>query len=359
MAEVDKVEEVEDTGSTVKTVRGLPILARLTAPAANAAVRGWAGPLAVTGLGAWLRFAGLGTPRDVVFDEAYYVPQAYGILRFGAEHAVSSFADSQLVGGDTSNIFVYGGQFAAHPPFGKVQIALGEWLFGVSPFGWRFAGALAGTVSILLLARITRRLTGSTLLGCVAALLLALDGLELVMSRTAMLDIFVMFWVLAAFGCLLIDRDRDRARQGVRWWRLAAGVCLGLAVSCKWNGLYFLVGFTLLAVAWDIADRRTVGQALRAGVANVMGLWPIAGFAYLATWRGWFASNIGWDRYYAQQHGVNTPVISSLYSWAQYHREMFDYGASLSTYNRYASHPWTWLLLTHPVRFYYAAPRFA
>ena len=55
-------------------------------------------------------------------------------------------------------------------------------------------------------------MTRSTLLGCVAGLLMALDGLELVLSRTAILDIFVMFWVLAAFGLMVIDRDRTRAR---------------------------------------------------------------------------------------------------------------------------------------------------
>ena len=111
-----------------------------------------------------------------------------------------------------------------------------------------------GSLSILMTARITRRMTRSTLLGCIAGLLLSLDGLEFVMSRTALLDIFVMFWVLAAFGCLLIDRDRARARLaeadadappagrarartlGVRWWRVLAGVCLGLATASKWNG---------------------------------------------------------------------------------------------------------------------------
>ena len=112
-------------------------------------------------------------------------------------------------------------------------------------------------------ARIARRMTRSTLLGCVAGLLLALDGLEFVMSRTALLDIFVMFWVLAAFGCLVIDRDRSRARLaaavlrdaeradaaaeagmrplppgpgprlGLRWWRVAAGLCLGLAMRVE------------------------------------------------------------------------------------------------------------------------------
>ena len=92
------------------------------------------------------------------------------------------------------------------------MIAVGEWLFGLTPFGWRFSVALIGSLSILMLARIVRRMTRSTLLGCVAGLLMALDGLELVLRRTAILDIFVMFWVLAAFGLVVIDRDRTRAR---------------------------------------------------------------------------------------------------------------------------------------------------
>src|SRR5262249_57206532 len=103
-----------------------------------------------------------------------------------------------------------GGGCVVPPPFGKILIAGGEWVFGLTPFGWRFATALVGSLAILLLARTARRMTRSTLLGCVAGLLLALDGLEFVMSRTALLDIFVMFWVLAAFGALVVDRDRTR-----------------------------------------------------------------------------------------------------------------------------------------------------
>jgi dolichyl-phosphate-mannose--protein O-mannosyl transferase len=126
-------------------------------------------------------------------------------------------------------------------------------------------------------------------------------------------------------------------------------------------------------MVWEVSARRagrsliqepaTAAQSIRVllrdGAAAFAGLWPAAFVAYLATWRGWFASSIGWDRYYAQQHGVHTPVVSTLYSWFEYQREMFAYDTSLSTPNTFASHPWTWLLLNHPVRFYYAAPRFA
>src|SRR5580693_5813801 len=244
---------------------------RLVPPIPGSRVWGWVGPLLITALGAYLRFYRLGTPKAVVFDETYYVGDAYGILRHGVEINHVKNADALLVQGKT-NILATGGELVVHPPLGKVLIAGGEWLFGLTPFGWRFAVALVGSLAILMTARITRRMTRSTLLGCVAGLLLALDGLELVMSRTALLDIFVMFWVLAAFGCLVLDRDRSRARiaaaaaagtagddgpgLGIRWWRGAAGLCLGAAVASKWNGIWYLPAFLLLTVAWDIGARR-------------------------------------------------------------------------------------------------------
>src|SRR5215470_8138781 len=209
--------------------------ARLVPPMPLGTFWGWAGPVIVTVFGAYLRFVRLGSPRAVIFDETYYVPDALGILRFGVEHNYVSNRNGLLVRGDP-HVFTNGGEFVVHPPFGKVLIVVGEWLFGLSPFGWRFAVAVVGSLSILLLARIARRMTRSTLLGCAAGMLLALDGLEFVMSRTALLDIFVMFWVLAAFGCLVVDRDVYRARLaaaaesaepggpklGVRWQLVAA-----------------------------------------------------------------------------------------------------------------------------------------
>ena len=104
--------------------------------------------------------------------------------------------------------------YVVHPPMGKWLIAVGEWAFGMNPFGWRFMVALLGTLSVLLVCRIGRRLMRSTALGCLAGALLAVDGLHFVMSRTALLDLIVMFWVVAAFGCLLVDRDRSQGPAG-------------------------------------------------------------------------------------------------------------------------------------------------
>src|SRR6266853_2211511 len=191
---------------------GSQLSGRLVPPMPGSVLWGWAGPLLVTLFGAFLRFNRLGLPHAVLFDETYYVPDAYGILRHGVEIDHVSNVNTLLARGSTQILEGTKGEYVVHPPLGKMFIAVGEWLFGLTPFGWRFAVAVAGSLAILMTARIARRMTRSTLLGCTAGFLLALDGLEFVLSRTAILDIFVMFWILAAFGLLVIDRDRTRAR---------------------------------------------------------------------------------------------------------------------------------------------------
>ena len=99
-----------------------------------------------------------------------------------------------------------------HPPLGKQLIAIGEWLLGYTPTGWRLASAVAGIVSILLIIRVVRRMTRSTLLGGIAGVLLICDGVSHVQSRSALLDIFQAVFVLGAFACMVADRDQVRAR---------------------------------------------------------------------------------------------------------------------------------------------------
>jgi dolichyl-phosphate-mannose-protein mannosyltransferase len=346
----------------------------------GSAVWGWIGPLLVTAFGTFLRFNRLSVPPSIVFDETYYVPDALGILKFGTEHNYSSHRNALLARGDP-HIFTRGGEFVAHPPFGKILIAAGEWLFGLTPFGWRFAAAVVGSLSILMIARIARRMTRSTLLGCVAGLLLSVEGLEFVMSRTALLDIFLMFWVLAAFGCLVIDRDRARARLadamqqrppddagpglGVRWWRVLGGVCLGLACATKWNGIWYVPAFAALAVAWDVGARRAAGLPryvygglVRDGRWAFVSLIAVPAVAYVAAWSGWLFTSTGYDRNWAAQHGIHTPVISALVSLYEYNKAILHFDTTLTSHHPYESQPWSWLVISRPVSYYYAAPKF-
>ena len=363
--------KADDAGVDLAALR-----ARLVPPMPGSAFWGWVGPLLVTAFGAFLRFNRLSVPKSVIFDETYYVPDAYGILRFGVEHNYVANRNALILRGDP-HFFSSGGEFVVHPPAGKLLIAVGEWAFGLTPFGWRFSVAVVGSLSILILARTARRMTRSTLLGCVAGLLLSLDGLEFVMSRTALLDIFVMFWALAAFACVVADRDRSRARLadavarnpgqtrpprlGFRWWLLGAGVCLGLATASKWNGVWYIPAFIGLTLAWDRGARRaagfTGGRSAGAVLRDVGGrltvLAVVPALTYLATWSGWFATSTGYDRQWAAQHGIHTPVISELVSLYEYHKAMLAFNTGLNIHHPYQSEPWTWLVLARPVSYFW------
>ncbi|MFE4450671.1 dolichyl-phosphate-mannose--protein mannosyltransferase [Streptomyces sp. NPDC056796] len=355
-----------------------------------ARVMDWLGPVLVALLAGAIRFWHLGRPRGLSFDETYYAKDAWSMLRLGYEGTWPDrkISDPQILADHQTIPLSDAGAFVAHPPTGKWVIALGEWMFGLGPFGWRFMTAALGTLSVLMLCRTGRRLFRSTFLGCLAGTLMAIEGLHVVMSRTALLDLVVMFFVLAAFGCLLIDRDHARARlaaalpvgpdgrvrpdgrtgdhagTGPRPWRTGAGLFLGLAASTKWNGLYVLVFFVALTLLWDVGARRTAGAGrpyravLRKDFGwSVLSLVPVAVVTYLATWTGWFLSDNGYGRHWADGRGGTWSWIPApLRSLWHYEYGVYQFNVGLHTPHTYESNPWSWLVLGRPVLFHYESP---
>ncbi|WP_427115335.1 dolichyl-phosphate-mannose--protein mannosyltransferase [Pseudarthrobacter scleromae] len=341
--------------------------------------------------GGILRFVRLEAPPKLVFDETYYVKDAYSYLVSGYERGWPDKANDAFNAGNPG-VLLDSPEYVVHPPVGKWMIAAGMGIFGPeNPFGWRFAAALTGTLSILLLSLIALKLFRSLPLAGAAGLLLAVDGHHLVMSRTSLLDIFLMFWVLAAFGALLLDRDSGRRRLalrlaraaadnggrptavqllsgpwlGMRWWRVAAGLCLGLAVGTKWSGLFFLAGFGLLTVLWDLNARRVAGirgwisgGIIKDGIPAFLSMVPVAGLVYAASWTGWFRSENAYFRRWAESNP------SAEWSWlpdavrslAHYHREAYTFHQGLGSDHPYEASAWSWLVLGRPTSFFYETP---
>ena len=110
-----------------------------------------------------------------------------------------------------------------HPPLGKWIIALlGVGPIGQRSIGWRFPSAVFGIAGVGLLYLLALRLWRSVWWAGFAALLLALDGLHIVQSRIAMLDIFLTTFVTAAVLFLVLDRERmrDTPVGPARWPRV-------------------------------------------------------------------------------------------------------------------------------------------
>ncbi len=349
---------------------------------------GWLGPVAVAVFAGALRFTDLGQPHAIIFDETYYAKDAYALWHGGYEISWPEEANTLIMTPGAAVPYRSTPSYVVHPPVGKWIIGAGEQLFGMNPFGWRFAVALLGTLSVLMLARIARRMFRSTLLGCVAGLLLSVDGLHLVLSRAALLDLVVMFWIVAAFGFLLLDRDRTRGllarrlggvedaalaqRLGLGWrpYRIAAGVCVGLTCATKWSGLYVAAAFGVMTVLWDVGARRLAGapRPYRAVLARdvvpaFVSVVVVSAAVYLASWWGWFASSNapgkgGWGRDWAVGRSTDYPWIpEGLRALWHYHSTVYEFHTHLSDPHTYQSNPWSWLVLGRPVSFYYESPK--
>ncbi|MGH3948689.1 MAG: dolichyl-phosphate-mannose--protein mannosyltransferase [Pseudonocardiaceae bacterium] len=345
-------------------------IALLGAPMPTDRLRGWVVTLVITAIGAIVRLWNLGSPTDEgtpVFDEKHYVPQAWQALRNGG------YEDN------------YGYELIVHPPVAKHLIAVGEWLFGYNGWGWRFSAAVAGIVMILLIIRIARRLTRSTMLGGIAGVLAIAGGVLHLQSRMGMLDIFLAMFVLAAFACILLDREQVRERLaeavrkgwiadsrygprlGIRWWRLAAGVLLGLACGVKWSGVYVVLVFGLLILVLDYSARRTAGIArpLRGTVRHDLGPAVTIGLVivlvYLGSWWAWFASETATDRHYVEIEGLTAGafgwVPDAVRSLVSYHGNVLEFHANLATPDNdphpWESKPWTWPMGLRPMLYYY------
>ncbi len=258
----------------------------------------------ILGISALLRIFRLGTPNEVVFDEVYYVDGARDLLANGVE----------LTNGKP--------EFVVHPPIGKWMIAIGIKLFGDNPIGWRISAALFGVVSIYLIFLVARKLFKSDFLALLSAALASIDGIHLVMSRTALLDIFLMTFLFGAFTALIFQKY------------LLMALMLGLGLGTKWSALYFIIA---IAVYLFIRERRAL-------ISYVI----IIPSVYLVSWSGWFLSINGWNR---------KSSSNSLLSLFNYHKEILDFHTGLETDHPYQASPWNWLILGRPTSFFYDSPK--
>jgi dolichyl-phosphate-mannose--protein O-mannosyl transferase len=293
---------------------------------------GWALAF-VTLTGGFLRFWHLTVPGRIVFDEVYYAQDACVFVKSPSVCGIASPLSEE------------------HPLLAKWLIAGGIKIFGYTPFGWRVMPALAGTAGIALTYLLARRLLRSRPGALLASGLLAVDGMHLVLSRTAMLDVFVATFAVATILFVVLDRDRTR-RSGERLrdrpWLATAGVAGGAAAASKWSGIPFLLMAIVLVLVWDRAATRERGEAgrwvaVRADLAPVT-VWLVALpiVVYVLSFAGRLDGKVlapPWD------HGS--------WAWAFLRRQghILSFHAGLTQSHTYGSPAWSWPLLKRPVVF--------
>ena len=380
IAERDTEPAAERTEAELRTMLGLGPVGAVMPLGVRA--RGWIVTGVVGVIAALLRLIGLNHPKTLMFDEIYYVKDAYSLWHLGYEGSWAANSDAAFVNGNFSGLSTEAA-YVVHPQLGKWLIGAGMEIFGPeSPFGWRFMPAVAGILTVMLLTRLTMRLTRSPLLAGLAGLLLAIDGVALTESRIGLLDVFIGFFATVSLYCLVRDREWSRARLArrmagtrpgaraphatIRPWLLATGIALGLTCSIKWSGLYLVAVVGVAVVAWDTLALRRVGArawflegTVAQGVSDFLQTVPVAAAVYVGCWWSWFthprAFKHGWTAEQLEHHQpIPFPSLPhSINDFVAYHQQMYEFHVGLASPHTYQSKPYGWLLQTRPTSFYW------
>jgi dolichyl-phosphate-mannose--protein O-mannosyl transferase len=157
--------------------------------------------VAALAAGVWGRVWSLGFPPQRIWDEIYFPVMASKYLR-----------DVPF--------------FDLHPPLGKFIIAWSIALLGDTPFAWRLMPAIFGCALIALAGAAGWYLFKERVAVLLLVFLFAGETILIVHSRTGVMDIFLVFFVMATFLLALWATGYGHA--------LATAMLLGLAISVKW-----------------------------------------------------------------------------------------------------------------------------
>ncbi len=329
-------------------------------------------------LGVW----NLYTPNEQIFDEIYHARTAkefidgtnpyewthphlgkliiaVGIL---AMHQINRFLEA--IGLRHFNP-------ATSPPPGAVPVGVFD---GFDAFGWRISSLVFGSLTLVVVYILTRRLFRSRRVATLATGILALDGVYFVQSRIAMLNIYsVGFMMLASIGLWeFLSRDSARHpgwyRHGTapvaalpgpvdasdeatstgpavparaaapEAWLFLWAVGIGLAMASRWSGV-FAWGIGLIVVlldwAWRRRQRMTLGQHASYAALLAVTFVVIPVLLYIASYIPWML----------QGH--------SLMEVVQLQATMYHYHADMKATHNYASAWYTWPLMVRPTWYYF------
>lgn len=154
-----------------------------------------------------------------------------------------------------------------HPPLGKVLMMLGIQLFGMTPFGWRFMGALIGVLMLPLMYLLVKQLVKSTKLSFIAMCLMALDSMHFTQTRIATIDSYAVFWIMLMYLFMIRYLQMDWKKLPLWKTLIPLGLCgvtMGVAIATKWIGAYAAVGLAVLYFWKLLREIALAGEMRRA-----------------------------------------------------------------------------------------------
>lgn len=158
-----------------------------------------------------------------------------------------------------------------HPPLGKVFISIGISIFGMVPFGWRFAGTVFGIFMVAVIYLFAKRVLKHGWLAAMVCLLFTFDFMHFTQTRIATIDTYVTFFIMLMYYYMykyynMSFYDTPLVKTLIPLG--LSGLFFGLGVASKWTGAYAGAG---LAVIFFITVYERFRE-YRCAVANPTGV---------------------------------------------------------------------------------------
>ncbi len=137
----------------------------------------------------------------------------------------------------------------SHPPLGKVIMSWFVGIFGMTPFGWRFAGALAGILMLPAMYVLGKQLTKRSDMAFAAMTLLSLECMHFTQTRIATIDSFPVLFIILSYLFMLRFMQRDIVLQPLKKVLpdlALSGFFMGCGFASKWIGGYAGIGLAIL-----------------------------------------------------------------------------------------------------------------
>lgn len=269
--------------------------------------------LAIAAAFAVLAAIGVAKITDPIFDEIHYIPAARAWIE-----------GQRLLNPE-------------HPVLGKQLIAAGMRVFGDNPLGWRAGSVLMAVLALWATMRIAWIGSRSRFAALTAGILAATNFLLLVQARIAMLDTYMLGFLMLGCWALVAATDGRSVRARV----ILAGVLFGLALAVKWNAGPVIAFAGLCVFAGNLRARWRGGRRpLGAMTIFEAGLW--LGLVPLAIY---FASFETISLLAEPNRHFTGPI-----AWQQY---MLELQESVIKKHTYMSVWWQWVLDLRPIWYFY------
>ena len=259
-----------------------------------------------------IRFFNLWHPQAYIFDEVY--------CAFTAQEIAKGNIKAWEWWNPSPEGFAYGW---THPYLAKLIMAVGVLIFGQSQFAFRLPAAIFGTGVIYFIYLLAKQIFKNEKIALLSAFIASFDGLMFVMSRTGMLDIFLLFFLLGTiYFCL---------KEKYLW----SGIFLGCSIATKWTGVYLVpvIGAILLyRICKDPVFTSQGGLLKHVKAGPLYLLLPIV--IYLFSYAPFFTSGHSWTKFIELQ------------------KQMWGYHTGLKATHNRQSKAYTWPLMLRPVWFW-------